>query len=1603
MSARDELERLYGNKGKKKPGKGIASTVAGVASGAVSAAENIVARTTGNSSRKTARQKLDEMYGSPDAPGAVRKRSAREGMEKYRADKSRNVHRDTVADKLGLRVERREPNEDWQEDWLEEFGVRYNSDPESAYSFATEVNDYLAAGKLAEKENRIKKNAARNPVPATIASLLTAPFGLVDTLDKGLTYVAAGELPQRDKVTLGSLSRTMTSGVAESLNEKHGTFDEGVPIVGGKGWGDAYSLGNSALQSMVLGNTIGSVGTLATFFGQSASSGMAEIKARGGSDGQAILYGLTSGAVEVLAEKLPLDNLLKGDDAVHYTLKSWLGNTLKQAGMEGTEELVTSVANEMADRWIMGDKSNFNVRVQEYMARGMNEEQAKKKAWADFANDVAFDFFGGAASGAGSMAVQTGPATAIANYQTRRAYTPEMDAQLLELAMATEEDSKPYKMAQKLQGQEKGMTGGQINDLTAVYEQYTQQQRIEALTEDARQRLEELDAEEDKVVQAIVKSLTGEKLTRSEQRALERSAEGRKVLQDMQQEPATQELHEAAGPRRSKAPTIQDRQQIDQEPLDTEESAVQEEKDPLLETLEQEEARETASESQGAAADAALTADAEVHAETDEESSDNDTDDIEYPDLYAPAERAKKWWKKSRTRQAKNFDGNANTDTILGDIIHRVRTEIAADTEQGEPADDRNEEAVPETAQSSGSSRTLEEATAGFGNQAGAVRKLYEDGQDVDVFEAGVRAAWELGNSGIPMERAVSSLRTQGITESQRRQAYLLGQGAARLAAQGKAAANAKAATGGTVRRRGAVKGQDVSIQDLSKTFNDPQKSAYKLLSFYAEVTGVDVVLYKGKQEQETGRFAHGENTIYIDIDAGTNGWDATDLGAYTMMRTFSHEFTHFVEKWNPTAYNELREAVFAEMEKNGSDPEVRVEIAMQEQGLSFDQASREVVAEALTDILPESQFVQALASKHKGLFDKLKERLEAFVTELKAHWKKLTGNNSREAVALKRQVGDALEYADEIVQLFDRVAGEAVEAYQATVMGEEVPADIETTDAAPETNADPMADAVDEDWSKLGEELPEPLLKYMKKFGNKHPMSILTVRAKGGDKVFAGSGYLLFRIDNRLENWTGFARFRPQFQAEAQFESFGGKGKPLTEQPMIGNNGKTRVAEFDTPDGKIFCNYDLLRYLDGNTLTYKKLGDGSAIQAADPATGELVGVLMGMKVDEKNITDKKPGKMKSFGKAAQPKTQDAETPKQEPQTITDDRFAIESTKGGTVYVTFPGKPDAAVRDALKARGFKWAAKKKAWYAKDDPGAVADALREVYEAADTPKAKESVEPAPKQRPEAAENIPAKEPDFDADPYGWLSYQLMQHDEFDLGTHLVTMKHLSYGQFDGYQGFVEKLENAGANRVPTGEVYRTNKCTSREDAVEDIVRVLKKLQVIENAKAQAQEKKATPEAKEMEGNTPSEKLANAILTEYLSRDRVIDSMKLYALADRAFGGTQGEGAYNRKDAYDALELAVNKYLLDFAKDMNGDILKAQQSVWKLEELLRFLPTQTVRTQEQQDFQQFSTPPNIAYLAAWAGNVQPGEMVLEPSAGIGGIAAFAKSWGAEVAVN
>ncbi|OEU68461.1 MAG: hypothetical protein BBJ57_07225 [Desulfobacterales bacterium PC51MH44] len=121
-------------------------------------------------------------------------------------------------------------------------------------------------------------------------------------------------------------------------------------------------------------------------------------------------------------------------------------------------------------------------------------------------------------------------------------------------------------------------------------------------------------------------------------------------------------------------------------------------------------------------------------------------------------------------------------------------------------------------------------------------------------------------------------------------------------------------------------------------------------------------------------------------------------------------------------------------------------------------------------------------------------------------------------------------------------------------------------------------------------------------------------------------------------------------------------------------------------------------------------------------------------------------------------------------------------------------------------------------------------------------------------------------------------------------------------------------------------------------------------------------------------------------------------ELFGKADEFYKGTQGDGKYVGRDAYDAMELGINKLIdeklgssdaWDFRANDIGPIIST------LKDLLARIPTQTKRTTEQQEFQQFSTPPPLALVANWVANtIGFKDIYLEPSAGVGGLAIFDK---------
>ena len=113
---------------------------------------------------------------------------------------------------------------------------------------------------------------------------------------------------------------------------------------------------------------------------------------------------------------------------------------------------------------------------------------------------------------------------------------------------------------------------------------------------------------------------------------------------------------------------------------------------------------------------------------------------------------------------------------------------------------------------------------------------------------------------------------------------------------------------------------------------------------------------------------------------------------------------------------------------------------------------------------------------------------------------------------------------------------------------------------------------------------------------------------------------------------------------------------------------------------------------------------------------------------------------------------------------------------------------------------------------------------------------------------------------------------------------------------------------------------------------------------------------------------------------------------------AFGASDADGAWLWKDAYEAAEAALVLFLQRYGRAMRrvagaGPVGPAAM-LRMLETLAALEPSQTRRSGEQIEYQQFSTPLPLAYAALQAAAIRPGDVVLEPSAGTGMLAVMAQ---------
>lgn len=338
-------------------------------------------------------------------------------------------------------------------------------------------------GEIQDEENTIrindsiKKDVDKHPVLAGTAYsaldvAMSPAAGLtaaVETLKR--PYYADPSAPvntNSDAYALTNFSNATESAVSDKIDNKYGQFAYGVGMSTAK---SAYSV---ALGSEIVGGlgltgkaakTVGNIVTLPEFGASAYATTLQQDQANGISTENSIKHATAAGINEMLFEVVSLDHAW---DILHRSgktaAKEAIVSTLAQAGIEGSEEGFTDIANAIADNIINGDQSEYNRNVQNYVSMGYTEQEAKDMASKDFMGEIAQDVLAGAISG-GIMGGITNTANAV-NYHKLGAHietTTELKNNVLNVAEQMDESTTAKQIVE-----EKGRENLNAEDLGAI-------------------------------------------------------------------------------------------------------------------------------------------------------------------------------------------------------------------------------------------------------------------------------------------------------------------------------------------------------------------------------------------------------------------------------------------------------------------------------------------------------------------------------------------------------------------------------------------------------------------------------------------------------------------------------------------------------------------------------------------------------------------------------------------------------------------------------------------------------------------------------------------------------------------------------------------------------------------------------------------------------------------------------------------------------------------------------------------------------------------------------------------------------------------------------
>lgn len=813
-----------------------------------------------------------------------------------------------------------------------------------------------------------------------------------------------------------ALQEQVTQNIADSGKDLFtvGGYTFNTGDAGAFLYGTGVSIADNMARNLIFA-PFGSAGTLTVMAARVAGQSVNEALSRGATEDEAAAYGVSSAIGEVIGEVAPLDHLLGMVNADPKTGKEWLKAILKQAELEASGEAITTVWNTLVSADTVGELSDYNMAKAAYMQQGMSETEAEKQATKDAWHQIFLDALGGAISG-----VAMGGGASVVNRAVSRASGERAENNIASSLVSDIDESEVQKRAAKYE--KKGMST----------EEATQKAREDIQNKKAKEYTEQgMSAEEAAEAVKADDIATEERNKKLREEILDRGLkadEGSKA--------------------NTAAKAIQNK-------LKSGESVSADEWKNLIKSTRAQvslaETKNAIKEAAQKSGESLADTDVDVMAAAMEKNFQGKNMSEAENKLIKGSEAAKKAYSELTGL-------NYETGEVIPEIVEEKKKAAIRDIlgEQvtdyaGENRSNGYKNALSKTYRAYLS--LVEEANAGDIAQLQAklspegyaqlFSEFYEFGKSgeysADVLKAGLEKRGAVRGEALKAletayELGRSEAKSSGIKNAKVRQAEL---NAKKRAEREKKATAPKGVARSITEKElktDAAKNAGAKAIDMKRHFSQKQRYAIAVAREFAKMTDINIVFY----QTEDGKGANGwydreTDTIYIDLFSGFNNEQA-------MLRTLSHELTHFMEKYSPEHYEEYKQFLL-EYYYNKDNGETLSRLVEQQKRLAPNQSAEywqnEIVANASEMFINDESAMRALISEHADVAQTVDQWFKKMNYALRRAFKGVVTSGSAEADAAKELQAN-VEAFSEAQRRWSALLKESVEAKKAVGAAEE-------------------------------------------------------------------------------------------------------------------------------------------------------------------------------------------------------------------------------------------------------------------------------------------------------------------------------------------------------------------------------------------------------------------------------------------------------------------------------------------------------------------------------------------------------------------------------------